>query len=503
MPIHKQDYQNYQAEDGELYHHQRRQIKDARLDLFANKVFEDIEGKALELYVTDFYENESMTHVYSEWEGVDYPAYKKQVNEEMEQGNPDYWESEAERIQENREVIEQFSRLFTISGKNSLIEPAGHEKREGKINAFSGMIIHIPLGQGILNFCYTDFKAAFEKHSSLYSLLSVEGVAEIKKRMGREDTATQEVKHPIENKPAEIIYTFERYTDTFTLLSGGLYASLYTACFPPMFHTTSQKVLAQYCDYLCLLQEDIKEMIGFCFDEEFYPGILGKLHPAERYGFYCMLKGISPSIERSEVFSLSHNTGFGIDMPYGTTADEIRKRIQTKIDLNNEEYQAFLKQFSAQPAQVELAVRFPSFLNISYACSTLYEMLMLEFSKMLEHGIRFKKCKNCGRYFILKGNYKTDYCDRTPEGETKDCQTIASLKNYRARVAGNTAWLLYNKFYKRYHARMKAGNIDPDIFKKWQYSATSMRDDCTDGKLSEKDFQDWLHGSFPNRKQKE
>ncbi len=501
MPIHKPDYRNYQAEGGELYHHQRRQIKDIRLDIFFNKVFEDIESKSLELYVTDFYEDESMTHVYAELEGIDYWAYKKQVQEDVEQSDPDYWENEAEKFQENQEIMKRFSGPFTISRKNSLIEPAEHEKKEGKINAFSGMIIHIPLGQGILNFCYTDFKAAFENHSSLYNLFSVEGIAEIKKQIGKEDAALQEAKHPIENKAAEIIYTFERYTDTFTLLSDGLYASLYTACFPPMFHTLSQEVLAQYCDYLCLLQNDMRDMIGFCFDEDFYPTILGKMHSAERYGFYCMLKDIAPSLERTEVFSLSHTTGFGTTMPYGAKAEEIRRRIQTKIDSEGEEYQAFLKQFSAQPAQVEMSVRFPSFLNISYVCSTLYEMLMLEFTKMLEHGIRFKKCKNCGRYFILKGNYKTDYCDRIPDGETKDCQTIASLKNYRAKVAGNTAWLLYNKFYKRYHARMKAGNIEAGIFKKWQYNATSMRDDCADGKVSEQDFKDWLHGSFPNKKQ--
>lgn len=500
MPIHKADYQNYQAEDGELYHRRRRNIKDVRLDLFANKVFEDMESKSLELYVTDFYENESMTQTYAELEGIDYLAYKKQVQQELEQSNPDYCESESEKHRENQEIIRRYSNLFTISEKNSLIEPAENEKKEGKINAFSGMIIHIPLGQGILNFCYTDFQAAFENHSSLYSLLSVEGIAEIKKQIGKGDAAPQQVKHPIANKAAEIIYAFERYTDTFTLLSDGLYASLYTACFPPVFHTTSQKVLAQYCDYLCLLQEDMREMIRFCFNEEFYPTILGKLHPAERYGFYCILKDIAPFEERTEVFSLSHTIGFGTVMPYGVTAEEVQKRIQTEIDSNSKEYQAFRKQFSAQPAQVEMAVRFPSLLNISYLCSTLYEMLMLEFTKMLEHGIRFKKCKNCGRYFILKGNYKTDYCDRIPEGETKDCQTIASLKNYRKKVATNTAWLLYNKFYKRYHARMKAGNIDAGVFKKWQYNATSMRNDCAEGKVSEQDFQDWLHNSFPNKK---
>lgn len=125
---------------------------------------------------------------------------------------------------------------------------------------------------------------------------------------------------------------------------------------------------------------------------------------------------------------------------------------------------------------------------------------MLEFTKMLEHNIRFRKCKNCGRYFIMKGNYDNDYCDRIPEGETKNCQTIASLKNYKEKVSDNVAWKLYNKYYKRYFARMKAGNIESDVFKKWQYKATAMRDECVDGKVTEQEFEEFLFGSFVNRK---
>lgn len=29
--------------------------------------------------------------------------------------------------------------------------------------------------------------------------------------------------------------------------------------------------------------------------------------------------------------------------------------------------------------------------------------------------IRFRKCQRCGRYFILKGNFATRYCDRVEE----------------------------------------------------------------------------------------
>lgn len=100
----------------------------------------------------------------------------------------------------------------------------------------------------------------------------------------------------------------------------------------------------------------------------------------------------------------------------------------------------------------------------------------------------------------MKGNYQTDFCDRIPDGQTKSCQTIGSLKNYREKVKSSGAWGLYNKYYKRYFARMKAGNIDVDVFKKWQYTATTMRDDCNEGNISEGEFEIWLHGSFVNKK---
>jgi hypothetical protein len=52
---------------------------------------------------------------------------------------------------------------------------------------------------------------------------------------------------------------------------------------------------------------------------------------------------------------------------------------------------------------------------------------------MLELDMQIKRCKNCGRYFILKGNYQTEYCDRIPEGETQNCQSIGALAKYAQR----------------------------------------------------------------------
>lgn len=54
---------------------------------------------------------------------------------------------------------------------------------------------------------------------------------------------------------------------------------------------------------------------------------------------------------------------------------------------------------------------------------------------MIEHNIRIKKCKNCGKYFVLKGDYSTDYCDRIPDGEKFTCKKLAAMKARKKKSA--------------------------------------------------------------------
>ena len=121
---------------------------------------------------------------------------------------------------------------------------------------------------------------------------------------------------------------------------------------------------------------------------------------------------------------------------------------------------------------------------------------------MLEQDIRFRKCKRCGKYFIMKGNYNTNYCDRIAEGETRNCQDIMALENYKKKTADNAAIKIYNKYYKRYSARVKAHTILEKDFKKWKYEAMTKRNECIDGNLSEEDFINWMESCFPNRNRK-
>ncbi len=132
-------------------------------------------------------------------------------------------------------------------------------------------------------------------------------------------------------------------------------------------------------------------------------------------------------------------------------------------------------------------------------------MLYLEFTKILETGLEFQKCKRCGRYFIVKGNYHGAYCDRIAKGESRTCQQLAAQEAYLNKLRdndGKNALSIYQKYYKRYFARVKAGSLKRDKFKQWQYEAFQKRNTCLEGELSLEELTDWLEASMPNRRKK-
>ena len=116
--------------------------------------------------------------------------------------------------------------------------------------------------------------------------------------------------------------------------------------------------------------------------------------------------------------------------------------------------------------------------------------------------VRFRKCGRCGRYFIMKGNYDTRYCDRVAEGTNRTCQDLAAQENYQKKHEGNHAVHIYSKYYKRYSARVKVKQIREDDFKQWKYQAITRRDECSEGKITVEEYIDWMEASFPNRPRK-
>ena len=136
-------------------------------------------------------------------------------------------------------------------------------------------------------------------------------------------------------------------------------------------------------------------------------------------------------------------------------------------------------------------------------CNSLEQALEFEIIQLLKKEVGFRRCKRCGRFFVMKGNYDTNYCNRIAEGETKNCQELAAQDNYKKKIADNAAYPLYSRYYKRYAARVKVRQIKETEFKRWKYEALTKRDECANGAITAEEYEAWLEGCFPNRKKKQ
>lgn len=486
------DYSEYQQDEYEKEKARHRGNSSISFDVFQNKVIELKDERALLVYVDDFFEEENISHIFAEVEGyTSTQNYLESYRQEVFNDNPDYYQMELEKIKEQKQIISDYSKKFEI---HSLYESEEQADRDIALtSALAGAVIKIPLGEGILDFCYADFRLVFNKNLEFYSLFSNEMWNKLREK---ENLPPKEMVIEIKNKNDSIVQTYFRYTDAVTALGDIMNLSLFSLINPPALINQNGKAYDRYQNYLVNLQQELLHLLEFCYDETYFSKLFGKMTPAERFTFYSKINRKQSSYERTEIFQLgSLLSASSVPIMHSELSDNFNFS-----EIDDESLIQFAKQYDIPADLMKLLLTVPSYTTQFYECSTVFDMLMLEFTKMLEHNIRFRKCKNCSKYFIMKGNYDNDYCDRVPDGETKNCQTIASLKNYKEKVSDNVAWKLYNKYYKRYFARMKAGNIEPDVFKKWQYKATAMRDECVDDKITEQEFEEFLFGSFVNRK---
>lgn len=351
----------------------------------------------------------------------------------------------------------------------------------GRLIPLSGGSVDFPLGEGLLNFLYAD----------------CESVCATEKLTFEKERGTSPIQ--FESETEQKVFDYLCLAETVKHFRPVIHSSLYTMLFPPFLKKRTKKELSAYLEYLKALQTRLMELITFVFDEEYYPSILKNLSANQRYALYCRANHCTARYEYQYIFDypeLRQN-------PLGNYFSPAQF-----IDPKDEEYETDdLRDFCVNHNILQEELETISTLLCEpltrFQCSSIEDMLMIELWEMLTKSIRFRKCKRCGRYFIMKGNYDTNYCDRVAEGETRNCQELAAQENYKKKMADNAAIPLYQKYYKRYAARVRVRQIKESDFKKWKYQAMTKRDECTNGKITLSEFEEWLESSFPNRKKKD
>jgi len=496
------DYSEYKASENEITNIKRRGNKFIKYDYFDNTVRFLNEQKEMIVFVDSTKEDFFMDYFIeqSDKQHGREPLVLSEFGKKAEE------EYRSESKAENERYLEMYKEKYYIdfdTRRYHLNPYAQNDELPDILNNFlCGCAIYMRCGDGILDFIYADFEKVYDE------LMGRAEVVELLKELGKvkrdekpDAVVEQELgKQKILNKVDEIVEIYHRYVSTIISTKDLCNVSLYSAICPPVFLLENEEYIAtkEYYQYLKGLQKEYLEMIEFCFDEEFYPDALGDMYPHERFSVYLAVHDKAPTFTRSEQFTPDSDYIIGEKMPYGLPEDEIDKRMK-KFKAKKDAFYNLAEDYGADSEKVHYKAMMPDFITAEYRASTVEDLLELEFTKMLEMDIRFRKCKWCGKYFLLKGNYDTVFCDRIPEGKTQSCQKLGALANYKEKNKDNVAKRIYDLYYKRYSARANVNQIKPDAFKKWKYQAITKRDDCVDGKITHQEYDAWNFECFPNR----
>lgn len=217
---------------------------------------------------------------------------------------------------------------------------------------------------------------------------------------------------------------------------------------------------------LSYIVSELKAAIDFCCNLDFNPK-LNTLTSAQRYYFFIN------HYNKGELFnSTTHNLKTGLAINDSSFSDELigflfDENFDYLIDPLSEEMISFIKTKSIEPIYL-------------FHMDSIYDFLLFEFTKMIELNIQIKVCKNCGKYFVLKGDYATDYCDRVPDGGISTCKKIAAIRARKNKVKNNPILKEYEKAYKRMYARLSNHKISNEEFRVWSDEASIKRDSFVD-----------------------
>ena len=93
-------------------------------------------------------------------------------------------------------------------------------------------------------------------------------------------------------------------------------------------------------------------------------------------------------------------------------------------------------------------------------------------------------CRNCGRFFLIKGSWYYTYCDRKlPKEPGKTCRDVGSKKRYDDKCKNNPVWQTYNRAYKAHYARYMKKKMTVSEFEEWSRFASEIRDRALAGEI--------------------
>lgn len=106
-----------------------------------------------------------------------------------------------------------------------------------------------------------------------------------------------------------------------------------------------------------------------------------------------------------------------------------------------------------------------------------------------------RRCKNCGKWFVLTGHQGLEYCNRPFDEKGHTCRDVGAGLTWEKRSREDKPFMAYRKEYKKRFARIKAGRITNEEFLAWGERARAKKQECDDGEITLEEFKEWLENS--------
>ncbi|MCI8605057.1 MAG: hypothetical protein HFE79_13095 [Ruminiclostridium sp.] len=115
----------------------------------------------------------------------------------------------------------------------------------------------------------------------------------------------------------------------------------------------------------------------------------------------------------------------------------------------------------------------------------LGSFLYYDFFRGIAQNYLPNRCKNCGKYFLIRGGWYYTYCDNLLADELdKTCRDIGSKHRYAEKCKNDPIWQTYNRAYKAHYARYMKKKMTVAEFEKWSRFASDIRDKALAGDIS-------------------
>lgn len=181
-------------------------------------------------------------------------------------------------------------------------------------------------------------------------------------------------------------------------------------------------------------------------------------------------------------------------LPYGSGRESIRERAagyfaSKKAHARDIDYYQF-----GQLATSCESVSSSAFTEVLYADS-IYDVLDFYIRTCIMDEYPTRRCKNCGKWFVLTGHQGLEYCSRTFDEKGHTCRDVGAGLIWERKSKDDKPFMAYRKEYKKRFARIKAGRITNEEFLVWGERARTKKRECDAGVISLEEFREWLENS--------